>query len=355
MSNYESGQLGNYQIKVIKEPNNLPSIELGQELKDISLNDNDLNYDGYQSDYYIKEYQLDLNGLILGEAIQINLNSNEFDAYLEIYDAKTRSLILSDNDSGANNISSLNSRIMFYPESGKNYILRVTTFSVKEAGEFTLIANKLPSISIFNTDPNSGSKSGSIDVNDLHNYYYYGELVDTYQVEGISTNDSTTVKLELQPEQITDYEDKFGAFLQVIEFDADGNLTGQTYNNFDDKEYWNDYYQITRGKSSELTFISQPGYKYQVRVISYDRENFGNYKLKASTAGSIDLEITEADVKPSSRIVLDEDFLAEWTVKNKGTLSTWANWYDYIYLSTDNQFMVTIPTLVIFSAKVAPP
>jgi hypothetical protein len=100
VSNYGSEQLGNYDIRISQEANILTSIKLGDKFENVPLSNDDLGANNSQR--IVKDYQLNLTNFNAGEAIQIKLDSNEFDAYLEIYDATNRQYpIYYDNNDGA--------------------------------------------------------------------------------------------------------------------------------------------------------------------------------------------------------------------------------------------------------------
>ncbi|NDJ23933.1 type I secretion C-terminal target domain-containing protein [Nostoc sp. B(2019)] len=84
----------------------------------------------------------------------------------------------------------------------------------------------------------------------------------------------------------------------------------------------------------------------------------GNYQSETNETNNVlakqislfapDLVVTNA-IAPTSA-VLNQTFSVSWTVKNQGSFTASANWYDYIYLSTDD-VLDNNDTRIQFSAK----
>lgn len=68
------------------------------------------------------------------QQVQVNLNSADFDAYLELVNAATGAVILSDDDSGENR----NSQITFTKYPGVDYLIRATSYNQGATGSYTL-------------------------------------------------------------------------------------------------------------------------------------------------------------------------------------------------------------------------
>lgn len=68
--------------------------------------------------------------------IQINLDSSEFDAYLQLLDANTGELIAFDDDGG----SGTNAQLNFTAQAGGQYLVRATSYGVFEVGNYSLTA-----------------------------------------------------------------------------------------------------------------------------------------------------------------------------------------------------------------------
>ncbi|MFM9111388.1 MAG: ELWxxDGT repeat protein, partial [Prochlorococcaceae cyanobacterium] len=83
----------------------------------------------YSEDYLI-------TGITPGMPIEVSLDAG-FDAYLQIVDASSQSVIAEDDDSGIGG-SGLNSLLTFMPSSGITYLARATSFATGATGAFTL-------------------------------------------------------------------------------------------------------------------------------------------------------------------------------------------------------------------------
>ncbi len=80
-------------------------------------------YDGYL-----------LTNLQAGQAVQVNLNSTAFDAYLQVVNAATGEVVaFNDNANGTRN-----SQVSFMVQEGVNYIARVTSYSPGATGAYSL-------------------------------------------------------------------------------------------------------------------------------------------------------------------------------------------------------------------------
>jgi subtilisin family serine protease len=98
-----------------------------------SLNSND-SLNPTRRDRYKDDYNLDMRE---GGRVQINLNSNNFDAYLQIIDPRTGRVLAEDDDSGPG----VNSQLTLTTQAGVDYTVRVTSFSRRATGDYTLITN----------------------------------------------------------------------------------------------------------------------------------------------------------------------------------------------------------------------
>lgn len=81
-----------------------------------------------------------------GGQVQLDLISGQFDAYLQIIDSRTGSVIAANDDGG----SGTNSRLTLNLQAGVGYIVRVTSYWANETGNYSL------TLSAPNTQPPAG-------------------------------------------------------------------------------------------------------------------------------------------------------------------------------------------------------
>ncbi|MGB7378807.1 MAG: putative Ig domain-containing protein, partial [Rivularia sp. (in: cyanobacteria)] len=322
ISSYEKNQTGGYKLTAIESPSVLPSIKIDNSLTEQQLTQNDLaNPDDFNK--FIKDYELDLSGFSENRAVSLYLDAT-FDGYLEIFDAKdivepiykVPDPIYEDDDSGSNKKSTEDSRIIFIPEAGKNYIARVTSSRYRETGGFELKFDSLPIISAVND-----SKNGKLDDTDFHysgrNSYY----TDTYQLTNFLPEELVTIDLSanLSDSSLTS---EFGLELRIVD------------EKFSEIDYSYDYGSST---NASISFIPERNKEYFVRINSYSTSEPVSYNLKTNTSGTLDLIVTDNHNAPST-VILDEEFDVSWEVENTGDIEVSPDWKDYIYLSTDDKY-----------------
>ena len=99
-------------------------------------------YNPSRTGSFSDDYQL--TDIPLGELVSLELTSENFDTYLQIIDADTQEVILENNDFG----TGTNSQIQFTIAENTNYIVRVTSNSREELGNYTLKSALLPNLII---------------------------------------------------------------------------------------------------------------------------------------------------------------------------------------------------------------
>ncbi|MGQ4648724.1 S8 family serine peptidase [Lyngbya aestuarii] len=104
---------------------------------------NYLRSGSFYDDYYLSD-------LAVGEQVQVNVDSSEFDTYLQLLDANTGQLLEADDDGGF----IYNSQLAFAVEEGVNYLVRVTSFDRNATGQYSVTNQILP------INPNFNSISG---------------------------------------------------------------------------------------------------------------------------------------------------------------------------------------------------
>ncbi|MBD2169240.1 DUF4114 domain-containing protein [Calothrix membranacea FACHB-236] len=163
-----------------------------------------------------------------------------------------------------------------------------------------------------NISANNGSINGVLNTEDIRVENKYYEL---YQITDFKPGDFITVNL-------TSYDFNTDLFLF-------NKSTLQEIKIYDD---------FGGGTGSQLSFVAQDNIDYIVQVSSDQDDGIGNYTLSATSKKAPDLVVENATAPESA--ILGENINVSWTVKNQGSVSTTANWADYIYLSDDDVFDV---------------
>ncbi|MEG4984247.1 hypothetical protein QUB08_00485 [Microcoleus sp. BR0-C5] len=199
--------------------------------------------------------QYSLSGLIPGLPVQVEMSSTAFDSYLQLIDVGTAQVIDFDDDSAGNN----NSRLTFTPLSGKNYLVRATSYAPGATGSYTLRtvssggSTTLPTLSLNHTI------NSSLSTTDRNNPTRSGAYADDYRLTGVSSGQQVQLNLS---------STAFDSYLQVI-----NESTGQVVA-FDDNSAGN--------RNSRLTLTPQSGISYLVRATSYAAGFTGSYTLSAA-------------------------------------------------------------------------
>ena len=85
---------------------------------------------GYYYDFY------ELTNVVSGNPVTVSLTSNNFDAYLELYDLDSGSFIVS-NDNGG---TLTDSKLTFTPQVGDGYVIGVTSSGNNSTGDYIVSA-----------------------------------------------------------------------------------------------------------------------------------------------------------------------------------------------------------------------
>jgi len=129
-----------------KAPTSAQLLSKNQSLAGTLVNGDPNNYlrsGSFYDDYYLSD-------LALGEQVQVNVDSSEFDPYLQLLDANTGQLLEANDDGGF----IYNSQLAFVVEEGVNYVVRVTSFDQNATGQYSVTNQLLP------VNPNFNSISG---------------------------------------------------------------------------------------------------------------------------------------------------------------------------------------------------
>ena len=218
----------------------------------------DATADAYYDDYL-------LTSPFNGGFVTLELYSEEFDPYLEVYDRSTGELLY-DNDDGG---EGLNSRIEFIAERDGSYIVRASSFA-REQGRYTLEVLEngtvLQALGGFQPGqqlaalPSRGNFTGQLTSTDpFDGTAYYDDYV-------LSLQDSGTVTIELTSNDIDSY-------LEIYRQDS-GELL---YSNDD----WTD-----GTLDSQLRISGLAGDRYLVRASSFSQQE-GSYSLDIRSFGNI--------------------------------------------------------------------
>ncbi|CAD5958845.1 Calx-beta domain-containing protein [Planktothrix agardhii] len=101
------------------------------------------------SGYYKDDYSF--TGITAGQSVKVNLNSSAFDAYLQIINQSTGTVVTQNDDANGTN----NSEVTFNPQSGVNYLARVTSYSAGATGAYSIVTSSnltKPTVSLSVTD-----------------------------------------------------------------------------------------------------------------------------------------------------------------------------------------------------------
>ena len=123
--------VGNYTLTTSASSPIVGAIAPGQSI-DGALSNTDLRDPGNEGSYS-DDYQL--NGVAAGQQVQINLNSDQFDTYLQLVDAVTGQVISINDDT---NPDTTNSQLTFTAAAGVQYLVRASSYEDETLGNYTL-------------------------------------------------------------------------------------------------------------------------------------------------------------------------------------------------------------------------
>ncbi|NJL64004.1 MAG: hypothetical protein HC903_21935 [Methylacidiphilales bacterium] len=116
----------------------LPTISVLGGIKNQELTANDAK-NPTRIGSYSDDYQL--TNITFGKVVNLKLSAS-FDAFLQLVNAETGEVILSNDDAGPNN----DSLISFIPQENINYLVRVTSWLQNKIGAYSLHAVEIPEI-----------------------------------------------------------------------------------------------------------------------------------------------------------------------------------------------------------------
>jgi Ca2+-binding RTX toxin-like protein len=133
----ENGQSGNYTLTTSTSQRPVGELALNETINaDLSGTDdieNPLRNRSFSEDFR-------LTNLPSGEEVAINLNSDNFDTYLQLINRQTGQIVTENDDILNASPPTDDSQINFTPEAGVEYIVRVTSSAENTTGNYTLTA-----------------------------------------------------------------------------------------------------------------------------------------------------------------------------------------------------------------------
>jgi hypothetical protein len=133
VTSFASGaaSLGDFTVQATGSATVAGNLAFGQTLGGSLTNSSILADSFYRADYA-------LTGLTPGQAVQLNLNSTAFDAYLEVVEAGSGKVVAHNDDISFPN--NTNARLTFTPAAGVSYLARVSTSLEQQTGAFSISA-----------------------------------------------------------------------------------------------------------------------------------------------------------------------------------------------------------------------
>ncbi|MGK7899218.1 MAG: hypothetical protein AB4372_37780 [Xenococcus sp. (in: cyanobacteria)] len=321
---------------------------------------NPYRLNAFQDDYTLVDFTL-------GQTIELDLSSEEFDTYLQLINSDTGEIIAENDDFDG----SSNSRLSFIAEENLNYLVRVTSYSSGEVGNYTLTADK-PDIDLIIEDAEAiiVTKKYPDDIFDP----YYDPYYDSYDNEAyINLDLSWTVKNLGNETIFVDLDNDDYYYYESGLTDSVYLSSDEYFNEFED--YWIAEFRhqsdLEAGKSYTNKFAASI-YKrdiwgrennYLIFVTdSFNDQNEANednntYAIPLDldlnqTTPDVDLIITDATATVRSYNEYYGDIYLDLSlsITNQGTETALGfpdeydyhgyepNWYNAVYLSSDDHF-----------------
>ncbi|MEM7144128.1 MAG: serine protease [Verrucomicrobiota bacterium] len=181
-----------------------------------------------------------LRNLVAGQGVMVTLRTQFFDAYLEIVNAATGSVVASASSNDAGGLTDKDEILSFVPQSGIEYLARVTSSDIGGEGQFLLCCApaSFPTISLSN--PVNGVLSTGDPVNPI--FPTYNRRHDDYRF----------VVFSKQSVEVNLTSSAFDAMIEVID-----ECTGQVVAVNDD---------TLGGTNSHVCFVARPDMRYLIRA-----------------------------------------------------------------------------------------
>ncbi|MGF1675600.1 MAG: CARDB domain-containing protein, partial [Rivularia sp. (in: cyanobacteria)] len=308
VSNNGSGQ-GNYNFstKILDTVSVVDTVVPG------ILNTNDA-YHPDKEGKIIDEYQL--ANLKSADTVKLKLESNNFNARLEVFDVTNRRTVV---DTYNNYSDGFNSQAFFTPKDGTDYILRVTSENESEIGNYTLTTSTgKPDLEIISANINNNEDI--VIINQPFTISWNGinqENMDGDMDAAFSWYD----RVYLSEDQYFDSQDIYLGDASI----SSNKLplkTGDTYS-------LSDTVSITKniGKYPYLIFVAD----INNNLTEINEQN--NYYTKQIEVKSPDLKIEAVEI-PSTALIGDTIEI-DWILENIGTADANGSWTDKIWISKD--------------------
>ena len=247
VTSYSNRETGTYTLRTIPAP---PALAFGQRLSGTLTRTDASN--PTRSGRYADDYRL--TGITPGQQVRLNLDSPNFDPYVQLVNANTGQVLAFNDD--ANN--TFNSQLSFTAQADTNYLVRVTSYQAGATGSYTLSA--LPPIAPLPVIGLNQFLLDHLSAQDGNNPTRSGAFRDDYRLVGFRPGQAVQVNLDSA---------NFDTYLQLV-----NRATGQVIGFNDD---------ANRSLNSQLNFTAQAGVDYLVRATSFRPSAIGNYRL--STRG----------------------------------------------------------------------
>jgi hypothetical protein len=243
-TSFASGATGAYTLTTTSATNPTPT---GNGSLVSSDPTNPTRTGSFRDDYF-------LQGLSAGQQVQLNLNSTAFDSYLQVVDADTGTVLVSNDDSNG----TTNSQLTFTAQAGVDYIVRATSSASGATGAYSLLSNT-GTLTSATLTPANQTLNGSLVSSDPSNPTRTGSLFDGYFLQGLSAGQVVQVNMNAS----------FDTYLQVVNADTGAVVV------------YNDDSNGTL--NSQLAFVVESGVDYIIRATSYSSGVTGNYTLTTQT------------------------------------------------------------------------
>ena len=324
VTSYGSRDVGTYQLSAVS---NLPPVVVGTiSATNGTVAGNLSTEDSFNpnrtQNYYVDEYQL--TEVTAGEVVTLNLDSTDFNTYIQLIDADTGKKIKDDYSSG----EGTNSELKFVAVEGVNYRVRVSSSREESIGTYQLrsisTAMDLADLTVIN--------------NTAPNVIALGEEAEvTWTVANIGDADATTSRRDyvylsrdtvFDPERDANLGSVYSSdFITVGNNQtlssniAIGSYDLERANGINNNPLEGDWY---------LLFVSDAN---DNQLESSESNNVAVHQLELNAT---DIAITNVEAPQNASI--DETISLSWTVENIGDVSAFGYWGDEIYLSDDEYF-----------------